>query len=509
MHPRAIAEVAPDRPAVVMAGTGAVTTFAELDARSNQFAQLLRARGVEQGGSVAIFAENHPAFLDVTWGAQRAGLYYTAVNSHLTAEEAAYIIDDCDAAVIVSTRALAAVVTALDEQRVPKAHTRLLLDGDLAGWERYEDVVGAMSTDPIADEAEGDFMLYSSGTTGRPKGIKRELSLAPLGDGVRGALGLAVALGLDENSVYLCPAPLYHSAPLAWSMSSQRLGASIVVMERFDPETCLQLIEQYQVTHVQFVPTMFVRMLKLPDDVRARYDVSSLKAVVHAAAPCPADVKRQMIEWWGPIIYEYYSATEGMGATFINSAEALAKPGSVGRAIVGEIHVLDEKGNELGPGDIGTISFSGGPRFEYHKDPTKTAEAIDEQGRGTVGDVGYVDEDGYLFLTDRKAFMIISGGVNIYPQEAENLLVTHPKVLDVGVLGVPHPEMGEMVKAVVQPMRWEDAGPDLEAELMAFCRDNLAAYKCPRSVDFVEQLPRLDTGKLYKQELRRRYWPAT
>jgi acyl-CoA synthetase (AMP-forming)/AMP-acid ligase II len=509
MHPRAIAEVAPDRPAIVMAGTRAVTTFAELDARSNQFAQLLRARGVEQGGSVAIFAENHPRFLEVTWGAQRAGLYYTAVNSHLTAEEAAYIVDDCDAAVVVSTRHLAAVAAELDERRAPKAHTRLLLDGDLEGWERYEDVVGAMTTEPVADEAEGDFMLYSSGTTGRPKGIKRELSLVPLGEGVRGALGLAVALGLDEDSVYLCPAPLYHSAPLAWSMSAQRLGASIVVMERFDPETCLQLIEQYHVTHVQFVPTMFVRMLKLPEEVRARYDVSSLKAVVHAAAPCPAEVKRKMIEWWGPIIFEYYSATEGMGATFINSEEALLKPGSVGRAMVGEIHVLDEHGNELGPHEIGTISFSGGPRFEYHKDPVKTAEAIDQAGRGTVGDVGYVDEDGYLFLTDRKAFMIISGGVNIYPQEAENLLVSHPRVLDVGVLGVPHPEMGEEVKAVVQPMQWEDAGPELEAELMAYCREHLAAYKCPRSIDFMEQLPRLDTGKLYKQALRQRYWEAS
>jgi long-chain acyl-CoA synthetase len=507
MHPRAIAEVSPDRPAVVMAGSGAVTTFAELDARSNQFAQLIRSRGVGQRGAVAIFAENHPAFLEVTWGAQRAGVYYTAVNSHLTADEAAYIVDDCDAAIVVSTRQLAAVASALDETRVPKATTRLLLGGELPGWERYEDVVGALPAEPIADEAEGDFMLYSSGTTGRPKGIKRELSLVPLGEGVRGALGLAVALGVGEGSVYLCPAPLYHSAPLAWSMSAHRLGATVVVMERFDPETCLQLIERYHVTHAQFVPTMFVRMLKLPDTVRHRYDLSSLKAVVHAAAPCPADVKRQMIEWWGPIVYEYYSATEGMGATFINSEEALSHPGSVGRAMVGVIHVLDENGDELGPNEIGTISFSGGPRFEYHKDPVKTAQAIDEAGRGTVGDVGYVDDDGYLYLTDRKAFMIISGGVNIYPQEAENLLVTHPKVLDVGVIGVPHPEMGEEVKAVVQPMRWEDAGPELEAELMAFCREHLAAYKCPRSIDFAEALPRLDTGKLYKQALRQQYWP--
>jgi long-chain acyl-CoA synthetase len=257
---------------------------------------------------------------------------------------------------------------------------------------------------------------------------------------------------------------------------------------------------------------MFVRMLKVDDAVRTRYDLSSLKAVVHAAAPCPADVKRRMIEWWGPILYEYYSATEGMGATFITSEEALAKPGSVGRAMVGTIHVLDEKGDELGPNQIGTISFSGGPLFEYHKDPVKTADAIDERGRGTVGDVGYVDEDGYLFLTDRKAFMIISGGVNIYPQEAENVLVTHPKVMDVAVLGVPDAEMGEQVKAVVQPIDWDAAGPALEEELLAFCREHLAAYKCPKSIDFMEALPRLDTGKLYKQELRRRYWesdPAT
>ncbi|HEV3226838.1 MAG TPA: AMP-binding protein [Acidimicrobiales bacterium] len=506
MHPRAIAEAAPDRPAIVMAASGAVTTFAELDARSNQFAQFLRSRGIGHGGSVAIFAENHPTFLEVTWGAQRAGLFYTAVNSHLNADEAGYIVNDCDASVFVSSRQLAAVAAEIDSTRAPNVTSRLLLGGELDGWERYEDVVPTFPTTPVADEAEGDFMLYSSGTTGRPKGIKRTLSLAPLGSRPSGAIGLASALGLSDGGTYLCPAPLYHSAPLAWSMSAHRLGCTVVVMERFEPETCLQLIERYHVTNVQFVPTMFVRLLKLPDEVRHRYDLSSLKGIVHAAAPCPADVKREMIEWLGPIVYEYYSATEGMGATFINSEEALAKPGSVGRAMVGTIHVLDEDGKELGPNEIGTISFSGGPTFEYHKDPVKTAEAIDTEGRGTVGDVGYVDEDGYLFLTDRKAFMIISGGVNIYPQEAENVLVTHPKVLDVGVIGVPHPEMGEEVKAVVQPMNWNDAGAALEEELLEHCRAHLAAYKCPRSIDFVDQLPRLDTGKLYKQELRKRYW---
>jgi acyl-CoA synthetase (AMP-forming)/AMP-acid ligase II len=507
MHPRATAETAPDRPAIVMASTGEVTTFQQLDERSNQFAQFLRARGVAHAGSIAIFAENHPRFLEVMWGAQRAGLFYTAVNSHLNADDAGYIVDDCNASVFVSTTQLAPIATKIDASVAPKVHSRLLLGGTAEGWENYEDVVGALSTKPIADEAEGEFMLYSSGTTGRPKGIKRELTLAPLGEYSRGALGLATYFGLGPGELYLCPAPLYHSAPLAWSMSAHRLGASVVVMDRFDAERCLQLIEQYRITHVQFVPTMFVRLLKLPEEVRSRYDTSSLKAVVHAAAPCPAEVKRQMIEWWGPIISEYYSATEGMGATFITSEEALKKPGSVGKAMLGAIHVLDDDGNELGPNDVGTISFSGGPTFEYHNDPVKTAEAIDSQGRGTVGDVGYVDDDGYLFLTDRKAFMIISGGVNIYPQEAENVLVTHPKVLDVAVLGVPNADLGEEVKGVVQPARWDDAGPDLEAELIEYCRSKLSTYKCPRSIDFVEELPRLDTGKLYKQELRRRYWP--
>ena len=503
MHPRAIAEETPDRPAIVMANDGAVTTFAELDARSNQFAQLLRARGVEQRGAIALFAENHPRFLEVMWGAQRAGLYYTAVNSHLNADDAGYIVDDCDASVLVSTSQLADVATTMQASKV---HTRLLLGGAADGWEDYEAVVGAFPTDPIADEAEGEFMLYSSGTTGRPKGIKREVTLEPMGEYNRGALGLATFMGMASGDSYLCPAPLYHSAPLAWSMSAHRLGCTVVVMERFDAERCLQLIEQYGITHVQFVPTMFVRLLKLPQEVRDRYDTSSLKGVVHAAAPCPPEVKRQMIEWWGPIISEYYSATEGMGATFITSEEALRKPGSVGKAMMGTIHVLDEEGNELGPNEVGTIAFSGGYEFEYYKDPAKTAGAVDTKGRGTVGDVGYVDEDGYLFLTDRKSFMIISGGVNIYPQEAENLLVTHPRVLDVAVLGVPNADLGEEVKGVVQPARWEDAGAELEAELIEFCRSKLSLYKCPRSIDFVEQLPRLDTGKLYKQELRKRYW---
>ena len=340
-----------------------------------------------------------------------------------------------------------------------------MLGGDLDGWERYETAVDGQPSTPIGDEMEGDFLLYSSGTTGRPKGIKRPLTLAPLGQGPPGAVPFLQALGFHAGDVYLCPAPLYHAAPLAWSMGAHRLGGTVVVMERFDPVEALAIIEKYRVTHAQFVPTMFVRMLKLPDAERARFDVSSLKAVVHAAAPCPVEVKQAMIDWWGPIVSEYYSATEGIGATFVTAPEWLAHKGTVGKAMLGVAHILDDEGNELPAGEVGTVWFSGGYDFDYHNDPAKTAEAKNGRGYSTVGDVGYLDEDGYLYLTDRKAFMIISGGVNIYPQEAENVLINHPQVLDVGVIGVPDPDMGEAVKAVVQPVRWEDAGPELEAEL--------------------------------------------
>jgi len=505
VHPRAIAERAPDRAAIIMASTDETVTFKELDERSNRAANLLRSRGLNHGDSVAIFLENHVRYLEVAWAAQRSGLYYTAVNSHLTPDEAGYIIDDCGAKAVVSSPRLAGVAQEL-APLTPQVENFLMVDDTIEGWESYDAAVASQPSSPVPGECEGDFMLYSSGTTGRPKGIKRELTLAPMGQGIPSATGLGMLIGIGDGSVYLSPAPLYHSAPLAWCMSCHRLGATTVVMERFDPEWALQLVERYSVTHSQWVPTMFVRMLKLPPEVRERHDLSSLQAAVHAAAPCPVEVKRQMIEWWGPIISEYYSATEGMGATYITSEEWLAHPGSVGRTILGEPKIIDEDGNELPPGEPGVVWFLSGNEFQYHNDPAKTAEARHADGLATVGDVGYLDEDGYLFLTDRKTFMIVSGGVNIYPQEAENLLVTHPKVLDAAVLGVPNDDLGEEVKAVVQPIDWDAAGPDLEEELLAFCQANLAHYKCPRSVDFEKELPRLDTGKLYKRLLRDRYW---
>ncbi len=508
MHLGEVASRAPDRPAVVMGGTGQTITFGQLDARSNRVAQLFRSLGLERGGSVAILLENHPRFLEVAWAAQRSGLYYTAINIHLTIDEAAYIVRDCGASLVVSSARLAEVAAGFTADAVPRVDHRLMVDGAVEGWERFEEAAARQRSEPVVDECEGDFMLYSSGTTGLPKGIQRPLTFAPMGEGIPGAVPFLQALGMRDGDVYLCPAPLYHAAPLAWSVGAQRLGSTVVVMERFDPAMALALIERHHVTHAQFVPTMFVRMLKLPDEERARFDVSSLRAAVHAAAPCPVEVKRRMIEWWGPIIAEYYSATEGLGATFISSEEWLTHPGTVGRPMIGEPHILDDAGNELDPGEVGVVWFSGGNDFEYHNDTEKTVATKNERGWATVGDVGYLDDDGYLYLTDRATFMIISGGVNIYPQESEHVLVIHPKVMDVAVLGVPNDDLGEEVKAVVQPIDWADAGPELEAELLAYCREHLASYKCPRSVDFDPQLPRLDTGKLYKRKLRERYWPA-
>ncbi|HVX18832.1 MAG TPA: AMP-binding protein [Acidimicrobiales bacterium] len=498
MDPATLTRRFADRPALIMGQTGETVTYAMLEERSLRLAQLFRARGLERGAVIAVFLENHPRFLEVVWAAHRAGLYYTTINSHLMGDEAAYIVRDCGAQLVVSSSALAAAATAMDIGDID----RLMIDGAAPGWEPYEDAIAAMPAEPIADEGAGDFMLYSSGTTGRPKGIKRPLTYAPLD--APEAYSMYEALGLTAGSVYLSPAPLYHAAPLAWTMASVRTGATVVVMERFDALDLLELVERHRVTHAQLVPTMFVRLLKLPEADRASHDVSSLQMVVHAAAPCPVQIKHQMIEWWGPIIYEYYSATEAYGATFITSEEWLAHPGSVGRPILGTPLILDDEGRELPVGADGVVWFEGGAPFEYHNDPAKTAEGR-VGGRATVGDIGHLDADGYLYLTDRATFMIISGGVNIYPQEIEDVLITHPEVFDVAVIGVPNDDLGEEVKAVVQPVDPARAGADFEADLLAWCAGRLSTYKRPRSFDFVDELPRLDTGKLYKRMLIDRY----
>jgi len=505
MTPSFHAQQSPDSPAVIMGTSGEQLTFAELEERSIRFARALRSRGVEPGDHIAILMENNRAYFEAVWAAQRSGLYFTAINSHLRTGEVQYVLDDCEAVALVSSEAMAKVVAGLD---VSKLRVRVSVAGALPDFEDYESVLAGEPPTPLPDEREGREMLYSSGTTGRPKGVRKDLPGTPFGDPSSAPVQIAQGLyarDVGPGSVYLSPAPLYHAAPLVFGMSMHRIGATVVVMEQFDPIRCLQLIERHRVTHAQFVPTMFVRMLRLPAEERETYDVSSLKSVVHAAAPCPIAVKRQMLDWWGPIIDEYYSGTEDIGGTFITAEEWLAHPGSVGRPMV-ECHVVGEDGQELPPGQPGVLYFVGGRPFEYHNDPEKTASITTPDGWRTLGDIGYLDEDGYLYLTDRKAHMIISGGVNIYPQEAENVLASHPAVTDVAVIGVPDDEMGEAVKAVVQATDPAAAGPELEAELLAHCRSELATYKCPRTIDFVDALPRDPNGKLYKRVLRERYW---
>jgi fatty-acyl-CoA synthase len=499
----------PDHPAVVM-GDGRRLTYAQVNDRSIQFARVLADLGLRRGDHYAVFMENDPAYYEVVWAGLRTGLYVTAINSHLTAAEAAYIVNDCEAQVLVTSVALSETAEELATE-VPAVRHRLMLNGTAGAFASYEDLVVAQSAAPLDDEQRGMVMLYSSGTTGRPKGIKFPLPPpdAPLGEWEIGEGG-RTRYGYSEDTVYLSPAPLYHSAPLRTSLGIQSIGGTVVVMERFDARAALALIEREQVTHGQWVPTMFVRMLKLPEEERRRYDLSSMQVAVHAAAPCAVDVKERMIEWWGPILEEYYSGTENIGSTAISSAEWLEHKGSVGRPYGATIHICDENGVELAPGATGTIYFEAetDTHFEYHGDQSKTAGVRHPEHPTwrSLGDIGRVDEDGYLYLTDRQAFMIVVGGVNIYPQEIEDVLVAHPKVLDAAVFGVPNDEMGEEVKAVVQPMRWEDATAELKAELDAWCDGRLARYKRPRSIDFDPQLPRLDNGKLYKTALRDRYW---
>jgi long-chain acyl-CoA synthetase len=495
----------PDAVALVMGASGETVTYAQLEDRSSRMARALRARGVRAGDHVAVLMENNRPFLETLWAAQRSELHYTAINSHLRPAEVQYILDDCGAVALVASAAMADAIAGLDLSRVS---VRVSAMGDLPGFERYRDVLAGEPAGPLDEEREGREMLYSSGTTGRPKGVRKPLPGTPFGDPsaapVQVAQGIA-AFGAGAGAVYLSPAPLYHAAPLVYSMSMQRLGATVVVMERFDPQECLALIERHRVSHAQFVPTMFVRMLRLPEEVREQHDLSSLQFVVHAAAPCPVPVKRQMLDWWGPIIHEYYAGTEDVGSTFITPQEWLSHPGSVGRPM-DECHIVGDDGEELPPGQAGVVYFAGGRPFEYHNDPDKTASISNDRGWRTLGDIGYLDDDGYLYLTDRKAHMIISGGVNIYPQESENVLASHPAVADVAVIGVPDAEMGEGVKAVVQAADPATAGPALETELLAYCHAELATYKCPRSVDFVDELPRDPNGKLYKRLLRERYW---
>jgi long-chain acyl-CoA synthetase len=493
-----------EHPAVIMADTGASTSFREIDERSSRLAGFLAAHGMHRGDHLAILMPNEAAYLEAAWAAQRSGLFYTPVNWHLTAEEAAYIVRDCGARVLIASAALADLAGRV-AAAAPGLKIRLMIGGERPGFGNYAAAVAGHPPQPPDGQVEGRYMFYSSGTTGRPKGITVQLTGEPFG--TRSPLDslMAMAYGFGPDSVYLCTGPLYHAAPLGWSLGTQRNGGTVVLMERFDPLRALELIQRHRVTHAQFVPAMFVRMLKLPEAQRRGFDLSSLRVAVHAAAPCPVAVKEAMIDWWGPIIHEYYAGSEGIGFCAIDTPAWLRHKGSVGKALIGTPHVLDDSGAELPAGQVGTVWFSGGPRFEYHNDPGKTAAAYDERGWGTLGDLGWLDEEGFLYLADRRTDLIISGGVNIYPKEVEDVLILHPAVADVAVIGVPDEEMGQQVKAVVEPADPQGAGPGLAAELIGYCRERLAHYKCPRSVDFDRELPRLPSGKLLKRVIRERY----
>ena len=507
MYPGHWGQVAPDRPAVVMAGTDDVVTYGQLDERSTRLARVWHNAGLRPGDGVALFMENQPRFLEVVWAALRSGLRVTPVNRYLTAAEAAYIVNDCDARSLVTSTAMGPVAAELAGM-IPGCKLRLSVDGIVDGYDSYEDALASVAADPLEDEPLGQLMLYSSGTTGRPKGIVRPQSARSVKEGTP-LSGIGALFGITSDSVYLSPAPIYHAAPLAFCVGATSMGATVVLMAHFDPLEALAALERHRCTHSQWVPTMFSRMLKLPEADRTRFDLSAHRVAIHAAAPCPRPVKEAMFEWWGPIIYEYYAGSELNGLTYVGPDDWLAHPGTVGRPVVGVLHICDEEGNELPPGQPGLIYFEQeSASFRYHKDDeqTRSSRHPAHPNWSALGDVGYVDEEGFLFLTDRATFMIISGGVNIYPREIEDVLVMHPLVDDVAVIGVPNPDMGEEVKAVVQLVAGVEGTPELAGELMAFARERLTHYKCPKSVDFDPQLPRLPTGKLYKRVLRDRYW---
>lgn len=511
-HPSIHARTTPDHPAMIVADTGETLTYRALDEGSNRVAQLLRTKGLKPGDRIGVMMRNSPWFPIVYWGATRCGVFVTLLSTHLKPAEAAYILNDSQSKLLVLSASLGETPRALagdHEALIPNVEGIYYADREpIEGAAPLDEALAGLSPEPVADKVSGFHMIYSSGTTGRPKGIVLPFTPGPI-DEFNPLEGFMPLYEDFQPLVSLNVGPLYHGAPLSTMVIAQRLGGTFVTQRKFDAEGVLKAVEDYKVNYAQFVPTMFVRMLALPDDVRAKYDLSTLELVMHAAAPCPVEVKRRMIEWWGPIIYEYYGSTEGVGATGISAEEWLRKPGSVGRTSLGPIHICDDEGRELGPGEAGVIYFEALPGrvINYLNDPEKTRSATHPGHSNwfTVGDIGKLDEDGYLFLTDRKDFMIISGGVNIYPQAIEDCLIVHPKVLDVAVIGVAHPEMGEEVKAIVQPKDWALAGPELEAELRDWCAVRISSVTRPRSYEFVPELPRIPSGKLAKHELRKLY----
>ncbi|WP_280490120.1 acyl-CoA synthetase [Nocardia carnea] len=496
-----------NKPAIVMAGSDATLSYRELECASNRIAHLFRRRGLRAGDHIAILMENCLDFFPVVWAAQRAGLLYTPVNWHLAADEAAYVVGNCRARILIHSERLDDHASAI-ASGIPTLEARMTSGRKSAGGaELLTDAVADLSDTPIDDEVEGYYMFYTSGTTGRPKGVLPALPGATFGSGLSIDRRLAADFGFAADSVYLNTGPLYHAAPLGWTMGTVRNGGTAVVMEKFEAEDALIAIDGFRVTHAQFVPTMFVRMLKLPEETRTRYDMTSLRSVIHAAAPCPIEVKERLIEWLGPKITEFYSGSEGNGFFMITAPEWLEHRGSVGKPTFGQVHICDDSGNELGPGEVGTIWMSGTAEFEYYGDPEKTSGAYNDRGWSTLGDLGHVDEDGYLYLSGRRTDLILSGGVNIYPQEIEDALTMHPAVLDVAVIGLPDDEMGQRVHAVVTPADGVVADEALAADLIAYTRATIAHFKAPRTVVFGE-VPRLPSGKILKRALLDRYAAA-
>lgn len=507
MYPGNHARDTPDKIAAIAIESGETLTYGELDDRSIRLANVLHDAGLRKGDVVALLTENNLRAFEVYWAALRSGFYITAINHQLAAEEVAYIIEDSGAAALIVSKEKS--VLARSSANAGAIRIKLAFGGSVPDFGSYESVLAAANAAPRADQPHGATMLYSSGTTGRPKGVRPPLPAMQISETGDPVVGIASKFfGMNGDTVYLSPAPLYHAAPLRWCGAVHALGGMVVLMKRFDPGKTLEAIDRCKITHAQFVPTMFVRMLKLPEEIRRGYNVSSLKIAIHAAAPCPVEVKQKMIDWWGPILVEYYAGTEGNGLTMIDSRTWLTKPGTVGKPVLGVLHVCAEDGAELPPGEIGDVFFERDfIPFSYHNDPAKTKASQHPRFPTwtTLGDIGFLDGDGFLFLTDRKSFMIISGGVNIYPQEIENVLALHPAILDVAVIGVPDAEMGESVKAFVQPAAGIKTGPALEQEIIAFVKSKIAHFKAPRSVAFVDRLPRTDTGKLVKGVLKAQY----
>jgi len=501
MYPGKWAQEFPEKQAVINSTTGESISYRELESKSAQLAHFFRSKGIERGDHVTLFIKNDIKYFEIAWAAMRSGIYLTPANSWLKPTELSYIIKNSEAKLLIVDKALEEVCNKLVVENDP---IKLSFNGSLESFDSYEEIVYSYPTDAPDNNPKGTFMFYSSGTTGQPKGIKWPLLDEQIHEDHEHYLFHKELWFYDQETVAIVTSPLYHAAPAHMALTAHAFGGTVVMMPKFDAEDALRVIQEYKVTHGQWVPTQFMRMHKLPKEVKDSYDVSSQKVITHAAAPCPVDLKEEMIDWWGNIFFEYYSGSEGVGMTHAEPSDWKKYPGTVGKALMGIIHICDKDGVELPAGEIGKIYFESEHEFDYHKDPEKREKSrhFDHSSWSSFGDIGYVNEEGYLFLTDRESFMIISGGVNIYPQEVENLLSMHDEIEDVAVIGIPDEDMGESVKAFIKLSDKALERLDNEAFFIEYTRKNLAHYKCPSTIEFVEELPRSDSGKLVKRYLK-------